>query len=284
MHPYVVCDVFTSVPLEGNQLGVFVDGSPFTDDDMQRLAREMNFSETVFLRPSTDGGDVALRIFTPRTELPFAGHPVMGTAFVVATALGADTVTLETLGGLVTITLERDGSHVVFGRMQQPIPSRRLFERPRELLEALGVGRSDLPIEVYDAGVPHVFVTLSDEDSVAALTPDMDALAALGIAANCCAGQGRCWQTRVFYPAAGISEDAATGSAAGPLAIHLARHDRIRFGEQIEIRQGAQIGRPSLLYATATGDGDRIDSVEVGGAAVIVAEGRFRTALAKTNQ
>jgi len=81
-----------------------------------------------------------------------------------------------------------------------------------------------------------------------------------------------------------ILSAAATGSAAGPLAIHLARHDRIRFGEQIEIRQGAQIGRPSLLYATATGDGDRIDSVEVGGAAVIVAEGRFRTALAKTNQ
>jgi trans-2,3-dihydro-3-hydroxyanthranilate isomerase len=80
----------------------------------------------------------------------------------------------------------------------------------------------------------------------------------------------------MFYPSAGVSEDAATGSAAGPLAIHLARHGRIRFGEQIEIRQGAQIGRPSLLYATATGEGDRIDKVEVGGSAVIVAEGNYR--------
>jgi trans-2,3-dihydro-3-hydroxyanthranilate isomerase len=96
------------------------------------------------------------------------------------------------------------------------------------------------------------------------------------VAVNCFAGSGQLWKTRMFYPSAGVSEDPATGSAAGPLAIHLARHGRIGFGEQIEIRQGAEIGRSSVLYATVTGEGDRIDSVEVGGAALIVAEGRFR--------
>src|ERR1700690_2764060 len=139
LHPYVVCDVFTSVPLQGNQLGVFLDGRPFSTTDMQRIAREMNLAETVFLQPPSNGGDVALRIFTTRSELPFAGHPVLGAAFVVGTALGVDTVNLETGAGLVPITLERDGERVVFGKMQQPIPTWRPFERREELLDALGI-------------------------------------------------------------------------------------------------------------------------------------------------
>jgi trans-2,3-dihydro-3-hydroxyanthranilate isomerase len=278
LHPYFVCDVFTSTPLQGNQLGVFVDGRPFDSAEMQRLAREMNFAETVFLLPPAKGGDVSLRIFTPVAELPFAGHPVLGTAFVVGGALRADAVTLETGAGLVPITLERDGDRVVFGRMRQPIPAWEPFERERELLDALGVASSLLPVEVYSNGPRHVYVRLASEEAVAALKPDLAALTDLNIAANCFAGRGRCWKTRMFAPALGVPEDPATGSAAGPLAVHLARHGQTTFGEEIEIRQGAEIGRPSLLYATATGEGDQIDSVEVGGMAMIVAEGRFRIA------
>jgi trans-2,3-dihydro-3-hydroxyanthranilate isomerase len=276
LHRYVMCDVFTSVPLQGNQLGVFLDGRPFATTEMQRIARELNLSETVFLLPPSTGGDVALRIFTTHSELPFAGHPVLGTAFVVGNALGVDTVTLETGAGLVPIALERDGGRVVFGTMQQPIPTWQPYERQAELLEALGIAESVMPIEIYDVGLEHVYVTFADEDAVAGLSPNQAAIAALGVATNCFAGSGRSWLTRMFYPAGGMSEDAATGSAAGPLAVHLARHGRIGFGEQIEIRQGAQIGRPSLLYATARGEGDRIEKVEVGGSAVIVAEGRYR--------
>jgi trans-2,3-dihydro-3-hydroxyanthranilate isomerase len=276
LHRYVVCDVFTSIPLRGNQLAVFVDGRSLATADMQRLAREFNFTETVFLFPSREGGDAAIRIFTPRSELPFAGAPVLGTAFVVGNALGVDSVTLETRSGLIPLTLQRDGALVVFGRMRQPVPTWRPFERQGELLDALGVAESALPIELYENGVKHVYVALADEDAVAALTPDTVALAKLEIAANCFAGADRSWQTRTFYPAAGVIEDAATGSAAGPLAVHLARHGRISFGEQIEIRQGAQMGRPSLLFASANGEGDRIDNVEVGGSAVIVSEGRYR--------
>ncbi len=276
LHPYFVCDVFTSEPLQGNQLGVFLDGRPFGTAQMQRLAREMNVAETVFLLPPDEGGDVKVRIFTPMTELPFAGHPVLGTAFVVGAALGADTVTLETGAGLVPIALERDRDRVVFGRMRQPIPSWEPYPRAGELLAALGADSTGLPVELYHNGPPHVYVQLASEDAVATLRPDQAALADLEVAANCFAGRDRAWKTRMFYPSAGIPEDPATGSAAGPLAIHLARHGRIRFGEQIEIRQGAEIGRPSVLYATVTGQGDRIDSVEVGGTALIVAEGRFR--------
>lgn len=274
-HPYLVVDVFTSRPLEGNQLGVFLDGRSLTDEEMQRLAREMNFAETVFLLPPRSDGDVAVRIFTPEEELPFAGHPILGTAFAVGTARGTDAVTLETGLGPVEIALEREGGRVVFGRMRQPIPTVEEFDLADELLLALGVASSELPVELYRNGPEHVYVALPDEPAVASLRPDMVRLEDLGICANCFAGAGRRWKTRMFAPGVAVPEDAATGSAAGPLAVHLARHGRIEFGEEIEIRQGEEIKRPSLLYAKATGTAERIESVEVGGAAQIVAAGSF---------
>lgn len=275
-HEYLVVDVFTSRPLEGNQLGVFLDGRPFSPEQMLRLAREMNFAETVFLLPPETGGDVLVRIFTPSAELPFAGHPVLGTAFVVGTATGADVVVLETQAGPVPVTLERDEGQIVFGRMQQPIPTWEPFEREAELMSALGVRTSGLPVELYRSGPGHVYVKLPSEREVAELRPDMAALVELGVAANCFAGRGASWKTRMFFPAGAIPEDPATGSAAGPLAVHLARHGEIAFGEQIEIRQGGELNRPSLLYARATGTPERIESIEVGGGAQVVATGHFR--------
>jgi trans-2,3-dihydro-3-hydroxyanthranilate isomerase len=280
LHPYLVLDVFAERCLEGNQLGVFLDGRPFSDEDMYRLTREMNFAETVFLLPPRSGGDVWVRIFTPGAELPFAGHPVLGTAFVAGTALDADSVVLETGGGHVPIALERSDGRIVFGRMQQPIPTWEPFDRAPELLAALGVESSGLPVEVYRNGPVHVYVRLPDEAAVAALRPDMSRLHDLEVAANCFAGHGTRWKTRMFYPSTGVPEDPATGSAAGPLALHLARHGEIGFGEEIEIRQGEEINRPSLLYAKATGSAERVQSVEVGGSAQIVASGNFRLSAA----
>jgi trans-2,3-dihydro-3-hydroxyanthranilate isomerase len=276
LHSYFVCDVFARQPLQGNQLGVFVDGRPFKTEEMQSVAREMNFAETVFLLPPREGGDVRIRIFSPESELPFAGHPVLGTAFVVSSALGKEKVGLETGAGLVPVQLELSNGRPVFGRMQPPIPKCEPYEAERALLDALGLRESGLPVELYENGAPHVFVELESVGGVAALKPDLAALEGLDIAANCFAGSGRSWKTRMFYPARGIPEDPATGSAAGPLALHLARHGRIGFGQEIEIRQGAEIGRPSVLYAVATGSRDCVDSVEVGGVALIVAEGVFR--------
>lgn len=276
VHRYFVCDVFTDRPLEGNQLAVFTDGRSLSTDEMQRLAREMNFAETVFVLPAEHGGDARIRIFMPSTELPFAGHPVLGAAWVVGSALDGDVVTLETGAGPVPIALQRDGSRITFGRMRQQIPNPEPVPFERELLAALGLESSELPVECYPNGPPHVYVALPDEQAVAALQPDMGELKRLKVPANCFAGSGNSWKNRMFYPAGGVPEDAATGSAAGPLAVHLARHGQITYGDEIEIRQGAEIGRPSVLHARVTGTADRIESVEVGGSAVIVAEGGFR--------
>jgi trans-2,3-dihydro-3-hydroxyanthranilate isomerase len=275
-HRYVVVDVFTPRALEGNQLGVFLDGRSFSAEQMQALARELKFAETVFLLPAVSGGDVRVRIFTPGIEMPFAGHPVLGTAFVVALALGRQEVTLETGAGPVSIALEYDGDRIAFGRMKQPIPTWEPYERREELLTALGVEASLLPVDLYRNGPEHVYVMLESEQAVASLRPDMSLLEDLAVGANCFAASGSSVKTRMFFPAAGVPEDAATGSAAGPLAMHLARHGRIGFGDTIEIRQGEAIKRPSLLYAKVTGTAERIESVEVGGQAQIVAEGRFR--------
>jgi trans-2,3-dihydro-3-hydroxyanthranilate isomerase len=273
---YVVADVFTETPLAGNQLAVFTDARDLTSEDMQALAREMNFSETVFVSPPAGDGHVRIRIFTPATELPFAGHPILGTAFVLAGPLQLIEIRIETGAGIVPVVLEREGARISFGRMSQPIPTWRPFEREAELLAALGVERSELPVEVYDLGPTHVYVALPDEDSVAALRPDFKALLPLEVGANCFAGSDTRWKTRMFAPAHGVDEDPATGSAAGPLAVHLARHGRIEFGQEIEISQGAEINRPSTLFARVEGEGERIDTVEVGGSAVIVARGEFR--------
>jgi trans-2,3-dihydro-3-hydroxyanthranilate isomerase len=277
MERYFVVDVFTDTPLEGNQLAVFTDSQALRAEHMQRLAREMNFSESVFILPARGAADAAVRIFTPRRELPFAGHPVLGTAFVVGASLDRDTVRLETGLGLTPIELERENGRIRFGRMRQAIPKWRAYEREAELLAALGVKRSGLPVEAYPNGPLHVYVELESIDAVSRLEPDFTALAELGeIGANCFSGAGADWRTRMFAPGMGVFEDPATGSAAGPLAIHLVRHGRIAFGQEIEIHQGAELGRPSVLYARVQGSGEKIDRVEVGGSAVIVAEGEFR--------
>jgi trans-2,3-dihydro-3-hydroxyanthranilate isomerase len=273
---YVVADVFTDTALTGNQLAVFTDGRDVDDETMQKLAKEMNFSETVFVLPPEQGGHARIRIFTPALELPFAGHPVLGSAFVLGAPLQLGEIRLETGSGVIPITLEREGARIVFGRMQQPAPAHEPFADAERLQDALSV-RSRLPVEIYYLGPNHVYLELESPDAVAALKPDFAAIEAITSAGvNCFAGSGKQWKTRMFAPGSGAAEDPATGSAAGPLALHLARHGRIAFGEEIEIAQGAEIGRPSKLYARVEGTPERIERVEVGGSAVIVARGEFR--------
>ena len=275
---YVVADVFTDTPLEGNQLAVFTDGRDLDTETMQALARETKFSETVFVLPTEADADVRIRIFTPAAEIPFAGHPTLGSAFVLGGPLQKTVIRLETGAGVVPVELEREGARIVFGRMQQPIPSVEPYQAADELLHALGVAESKLPIELYDNGLRHVYVCLGSEEEVAALTPDFGRLAQNGSAQthSCFAGEGRRWKTRMFAPGGGVTEDPATGSAAGPLALHVARHGLAPFGEELEITQGVEIDRPSKLYARVDGSAEKVERVEVGGSAVIVARGEFR--------
>jgi trans-2,3-dihydro-3-hydroxyanthranilate isomerase len=270
----VVADVFTSTRLEGNPVAVFLDGSDIPAERMQRIAREMNLSETTFVLPAQNGGDARIRIFTPVNELPFAGHPMLGTAIVLSESVPGDQIRLETAMGMIPFEFDRADGRVLSARMQQPIPTWGKYKYADELLAALGVGESRLAVEAYRNGPRHVFVALDNEETLARVEPDLRALAKLSdMAAICFAGSGSRWVMRMFSPAYGVAEDAATGSAAGPLAIHLVRHGLIAFGQQIEIRQGLEIGRPSTLYARAEGAGDRIETVEVGGSAVVVASG-----------
>jgi trans-2,3-dihydro-3-hydroxyanthranilate isomerase len=274
---YVIADVFTDTPLTGNQLAVFTDARGLDAEGMQALALEVGFSETVFVLPPEAGGNVRIRIFTPYFELPFAGHPTLGTAFVLGAPLQLGVITLETGRGNVPVALERDESgRIVFGRMEQPVPTVEPFAAAGVLCEALGVAGSELPVELYDNGATHLLVALGSEDEVAALRPNLAAVVELGVTGvSCFAGAGDRWTTRMFWAG---GEDAATGSAAGPLACHLSRHGRIAWGDEIVISQGAAIGRPSTLYARAEGGDGLIDRVEVGGQAVTVARGEFRLA------
>ncbi|HKA27578.1 MAG TPA: PhzF family phenazine biosynthesis protein [Gaiellaceae bacterium] len=275
---YVVCDVFTDTPLQGNQLAVFTDARGLESETMQALAREINYSESTFVLPAEEGGHARMRIFNPVFEMEFAGHPTLGTAWVLAGPLQLAEIRLETLAGIVAVRLERDENRIVFGRMVQPLPTVRPYEAESELLSALGLERSELPVELYDNGVKHVYVGFATVDEVAGLRPDLSRLTLLPnvVGINCFAGSDAHWKTRMFAPSGGVSEDPATGSAAGPLAFHLARHGRIPFGEEIEISQGAEIGRPSKLFARADGTPDEPELIEVGGSAVIVARGEFR--------
>ncbi len=275
---YVVVDVFTDVPLAGNQLAVFTDARAIPEELLQPLALEIGFSETVFVFSPEAGGHARMRIFTPVHELPFAGHPTLGTAFVLGAPMQLGVIELETGRGIVPVVLERDESgRIVFGRMTQPVPTVEALADTGALFGALGIAGSELPVERYDNGAVHVLVTLPSREAVATLKPDLSALAELGgTGISCFAGSGTRWKTRMFGPAAGVDEDPATGSAAGPLACHLARHGRIAWGDEIEITQGVEIGRPSTLYARAEGGDGLIDRVEVGGCAVVVARGEFR--------
>jgi trans-2,3-dihydro-3-hydroxyanthranilate isomerase len=274
---YVFVDVFTDRPLTGNQLAVFTDAREIDGETMQALAREIGFSETVFVLPAAAGGTVRVRIFTPQSELPFAGHPILGAAWVLAAPLQRAVVELETGRGIVPVTVDRDESGaLVFGRMLQPVPTVESYPDADALLAALGVSASQLPVERYDNGPLHVFVVLDSPEAVAALDPDLSALRELEVNASCIAGEGTAWKSRMFAPALGVPEDPATGSAAGPLACHLCRHGLVDWGTEIEITQGVEIGRPSRLIARAEGGPDGIAKVEVGGSAVVVARGEFR--------
>jgi trans-2,3-dihydro-3-hydroxyanthranilate isomerase len=277
-HPYVVLDVFTDAPLQGNPLAVFTEGEQIPSRLMQAVARELNLSETVFLLPGDEECEAHARIFTPTLELPFAGHPVLGAAFVAGAESEREVIRIGTGAGVIPVRVRRDhDGEIVAGGMEQPIPAVEPFAAVDGLLDALGVGATALPVEVYDNGMRHVMVMLGEVAEVSALEPDLGALRAFGAYGfSCFASGGEAVRTRMFGPGVGVDEDPATGSAAGPLAVHLVRHGLHGFSSNLEIDQGVEIGRPSRLRARVEGTPERIERVIVAGSAVIVARGHFR--------
>jgi len=274
---YLLLDVFAERPLEGNQLAVFSDGSGLDAGSMQAIARELKLSESVFLLAAEGAGDARARIFTPEAELPFAGHPVLGTGAALAAARGREKVVLETGAGEVAVALaEHDGRRLA-ASMLQPVPTWQPVEDPAPLLAALGLAASSLPVERYDNGARHVLVAAGSRAEVAALDPDLRALQELEPQAgvSCFAGSAGRYKTRMFAPGLGVPEDPATGSAAGPIAVHLVRHGLEDPGRRLEISQGEELGRPSRLIASADGEPGRFERVEVQGGVIVVGRGEL---------
>ncbi len=282
---YARIDVFTDRPFLGNALAVFTDARGLAPDKLQALAREMNLSETVFVLPPEAGGHARLRIFTPSCELPFAGHPVLGAAFALGGPLQSELVRLETGVGIIPVRLEREGARVAFGWFSPPLPKPRPISDPAPLLAALGLARSELPVIEYDSGIRHVIVTADSAHTVHGLRPDYARLAAASPEA-CVnvvsitpgsdeAGAHQFCKLRNFAVAFGIHEDPATGSAAGPLAAHLLRHGRLAPGQTLRIDQGAEVQRPSELFAVAHGTPETLERLEVGGSALVIGRGEI---------
>jgi trans-2,3-dihydro-3-hydroxyanthranilate isomerase len=291
---YLHYDVFTNRALEGNQLAVFLDGRGAAAERMQRIAREMNFSESTFVLPAElPGTDVRMRIFTPFNELPMAGHPTIGSTFALAQtgviAPGAKRFVFGLGVGPVPVDLEWDGERLSFAWMTQLAPT---FGPPvaqrAAVAHAIGLDErdlvADLPIQSVSCGVPFLLVPIRDNAAVDRAVPDTSAFKRLheetginlpvflfAFTAPAAA------HSRMFAPEFGIFEDPATGSACGPLGCYLVRRRLIDgdAAQRIVNMQGVAMGRPSRIHISITGTPDEIRVVKVGGEAVLVARGEL---------
>jgi trans-2,3-dihydro-3-hydroxyanthranilate isomerase len=268
-HEYVLVDVFTDRKFGGNQLAVFRDGKGVRDDLMQAAAKELNLPETTFVVPAEHGGDHKLRIFTPARELPFAGHPTVGTAYVLSDSHDG-TLRLEEQVGTLEVTV-RDG----FTEMEQPLPTFEPVADRAAVAASLALDDRDLepalPIEVGSSGNRFMFVAVRTLDAVKRASPRGLAEAAY-IFTTQTVEPGSTVHGRMYAPWQGIAEDPATGSANGPLGAYLVRHG-LSDGSRIVSEQGFEMGRPSLLYVRVGGGRDRITSVHVGGRCAIAGGG-----------
>ena len=292
---YLLVDVFTGEPFGGNQLAVFVDGVEVPEALMQRIARELNLSETTYVLPPEEPGHLArLRIFTPAEELPMAGHPTVGSAFALAAdgrIAAPTTIVFEEGVGPVPVEVEGEADRPTGAVMVQPLPTFGPVLPDASAAAAmltLGEGdlASDLPIEVVSCGVPYLIVPLADLEAVqrARLRLDVweDLLGGFAsrhvyIFSTETLSDDATVHARMFAPAAGVPEDPATGSAGGRLGCYLVRHGVVPAGDRVPLvcEQGYEIGRPSRMEIEISGDREAIREVRVGGGCVLVGEGRM---------
>jgi trans-2,3-dihydro-3-hydroxyanthranilate isomerase len=294
----VQIDVFASERLQGNPLAVFTNASSLTDAEMQNIAREVNFQETTFVLPRPAAVEreqgVKVRIFTPNEEIPFAGHPTLGTAMVlynrlaknVNGAIAVSKIVLDLKVGKIPVTFTRDAESRLFGEMQQIDPVFGKIHDRTTVANLLGVKPTDIsdaaPIQTVSTGLPFVIVLLNSLDLLKTLQPRHAEIQAYFAAEST--------STDFFYVtrdtrdamvglrARGIDslgEDPATGSASGCTASWLVRYGLQKSAETLHIEQGVEMQRPSHIYARAEKHGDKITNIRVGGHAVEVAQGVY---------
>jgi trans-2,3-dihydro-3-hydroxyanthranilate isomerase len=297
---YLHLDVFTDAPLTGNQLAVFPDGGNLTADLMQRIALEMAFSETTFAFPAqAPGTDFRVRIFTPRAELPMAGHPTIGTTFALAqlgrVARGVASATLGLGIGPTPVELDWNSDGLKFAWMtQRPPEFGPVLSEHSAIAAALGVTKDDiaetrLPVQVVSCGLPFLFVPLRSRAAVNKAEAETNALRRLfrdvgmdkeGVFLfSLESGDDDATAfSRMFAPHMGVTEDPATGSASGPLGCYLVHHGAVPPEKAVKMisLQGVRMGRPSRIYISIDMSKGKIDKVRVGGQSVILGEGNLQ--------
>jgi trans-2,3-dihydro-3-hydroxyanthranilate isomerase len=282
-------DVFTDRSLAGNPLAIFVEAEGLSTAQMQSIAGEMNLSETTFVLPPERGGDAKVRIFTPLTELPFAGHPSVGTAWqlvqmgAVAAVAPLTRVVLELgVGPTVVEVAVRDGKPTT-AAVHQGSPTFGTVIPRQRAAAVLGLAADDLAVDldplVVATGLAYAIIPLRSQEALARVRLASGLLAAFEseyaeVYPWAFTGQQEPWiEARGLFPRCGIPEDPATGSAAGPLAAYLARAGRLPVGARRVLLQGQHVGRPSLLTVSAAGASGAISDIVVEGGVVPVLEG-----------
>ncbi len=289
--------MFTGSPLLGNQLAVFTDARGLDTAAMQRLAREMNFSESTFILPAEQSGtDIRMRIFTPMNEMPMAGHPTIGSTFALAhTGVirpGSSRFVFGLNIGPVPVDLEWKGDALRFAWMTQSTPTfGRILDDRAAVAATLGLSSDDLaeglPVQEVSCGVPYLLVPLRDRQTVDRAVSDTAAfrrfMAAAGLDLAIFlfsvepTGSAETAYSRMFAPEFGIIEDPATGSASGPLGCYLVRHGVVTgdAAQRMISLQGVAMGRSSRIHIHIDGSSDNISRVRVGGEAILVGKGEM---------
>ena len=290
---YYICDVFTETRFGGNQLAVLPQAVGLSKEQMQQIAREFNFSESTFVFPSKAGHTRHVRIFTPAREIPFAGHPNIGTAFVLASAgefgeiKSSLAITFEEEGGLVSIAIHESDGKIASCELTAPQSLSFGKTLPVELVAAaISVDPKEVVTkthgpQVVSVGLPFIFVELRDRSVLERARINMsgfEALAAQDVMPDVYlytqGTDGFDIRARMFAPLSGVPEDPATGSANCTLAGLLAHYNQDRNGSfSWRIAQGVEMGRPSTLIARAEKKDDVVQTTRIGGAAVLVSEG-----------
>ena len=291
---FVQVDVFAEGPFMGNPLAVFPQAAGLGGEEMQAIAREMNLSETTFVTPAEGEGHVRVRIFTPEEELPFAGHPSVGTACelvrlgVVRAVEPVTHVVLELGVGPRTVDVEVRGALPVAGTVHQGAP---IFGAPVQAGAAAGVlGLSEddidgeLGAQVVGTGLDYVIIPLRRQDALASIVLDLARMTTFEreygeVYPFAFTGRDDPWaEARGLFPLTGIPEDPATGSAAGPLAAYLAQRGLLKPGERRTLLQGMRIGRPSKMTLQVVGSAQDMTDVLVGGGVVPMLSGELTLA------
>ena len=286
---FIQLDVFAARPLEGNPLAVFPDASGLSADEMQAIAREMNLSETTFVFPRDAATElergVRVRIFTVQEELPFAGHPTLGTAFALRGQSAAPEVKLDLNVGMVRVRFEDAAGQPTFGEMTQMDPVFGETHDRREIAEVTGVPLddidSDLPIQTVSTGLPFAILPLLGLDVMRKLKIDLqqssEYLSASGAKFFFCVTRetvdpsARLHARMLMYG----GEDPATGSASGCAAAWMVRYEVAQPDERVLIEQGIEMNRPSRIFVRASRRNDRVVNVRVGGNVVEVLRGEI---------